>query len=240
MEQIRRELLESISEDNLRRRDRRNNTILLALGSPIVAVLLYAAINAVDVIPFMWGELAVIVMIGLLYNYAIKKHSIDLRLGLIYTSSGILVSLPLQTLGILTSGLVAPYIPFPFETSAYFVLLMMPAGVFVLVAFKISEPIGLRVAKSQWHMMHPDSAEINEEYLNRNALFLAEKRWTNSYFYLFLFLFVEGLPAIILNDSPFILLDTIFVVGFLSVLIWRAYHILKRGKYVFLCDSSKT
>jgi len=225
MEQIRENQIESASEDNLRKQDNRNNAILGVVGVLMVVISLYATLTGDDLLPTMWLELSIVVTLGLLYNWAIRKHRIDLRLGCVYTAVGVLISFTLLTIGLFASLVVVVYIPFSFEETFPSIFALLPFGISILVVYKVSEGIGLRVARKQWLVIDRESSFD----CHPRMLYLAEKKWTNFWFYVFLYMFIEFFPVLLQTLPPRALFDIVILGGGFIVYFGRACYILKKG-----------
>ena len=228
MERIRRQLMGLVDEGELRRRDRRNNAILVAFGLPILVVSVTASLAATEWLPEMWSELTVIAILGILYNWAIRKQSIDLRLGLVYTGVGVLLSFPVLLVGLIGSVLTAVYVPVP-EHSLLDALEFLPFGLAALAVLKLAEPTGMRVATKQWQSIRRQDLEPEGGPTNPSAVYLGDKKWTDSWFYLFFFAAVELVPMLLLHEVSLSTLATAaLALGALIVYSGRAYYILRR------------
>ncbi len=234
MEEFRERLSLSVDRSQLQRMDRRSNSILAAFGLSMFLTSVLALITGSNLLPEMWGELIVVAVIGLLYHSAIRKQSVDLRLGLVYTAVGILISLPILIVGTLLSlsmfvSLVPP------EESILYLLSYAPLGLSVLATFKLAEPAGARSARNHWQSLRLEDAPGEVEDLDHRAMYLVQNKWTNSWFYLFLFVVVELLPVLLFAESSLrITVDVILVLGFFLAFLYRAYHILRREQKLLI------
>jgi hypothetical protein len=85
-------------ENPLEKCDRRNYTILAAVGILLIIISVLGLLSGNGLLPTMWGEISIILVLGVLYNWAIRKKRVDLRLGLIYSTVGIPVSFVVFTI----------------------------------------------------------------------------------------------------------------------------------------------
>lgn len=215
--------------ETLRAIDRRNNIIL---GASIISMLSITLVGvSTELLPTLWGEMSIVIVIGLIYNWGKQKQRIDLRLGCVYSAVGIFVSFVLVVVGLLGMILVVAYLPFLIEIEGFLRHLpLVPFVLSTLIAYKIAEPLGIRVAKKQWLRIDQKVTILEEDYPNPATLYLVEKKWTKFDFYLLLIFIVELLPLFLryLNSST--LFITIILVGFFIYLLGRAYFIQKESE----------
>jgi hypothetical protein len=228
MERIRKELLEFVDRARLVRRDRRNSIILLAFGLPMFVASLYAFLTASNLVPQMWSELPVVVVLGLLYNLAVRKESIDLRLGIVYTAVGILLSFPVLLVGFFGCALTAVTFPF-LEDTIWSPLRLLPFFLAALIVFRFVGSMGKKVAENQWRSVLRTELESEQEDADPRAIYLGEAEWTDSWFYVFLFFTVELVPLLLQHEASFrFLIDSLLAIGALTFFLGRGYYILRR------------
>lgn len=234
MERVRERVSQFIDRSQLRRVDRRNKAILAGFGLPMFVISIYAQLSGSNLFPELWVELIIITVLGLLYRWAIQKQSLDLRLGLVYTAVGILVSLPLLIVGTLLSLLMFVYLVPP-ENSILYLLSYVPLGLSVLAVFRFAEPAGARAAQNQWRSVRLLDTHAEDEDLDRRVLYLVQDKWTNRWLYLFLFMVVEILPVLVLAESSLVItVEAILILGIFAFYVYRSFHILKRVQKVLV------
>ncbi len=142
------------------------------------------------------------------------------------------MSFVLITIGFLGTILVVASFPFLVENSNSSLLALIPAGIAILVTYRVSEPIGLKVAKNQRLRIDQEFSKHGYDPLNLGILYLPAKKWTNSSFYLFLYMIIESLP-IVLRTATYqnFLSIAILVVLFIALLV-NAYFIQNRSKKI--------
>jgi hypothetical protein len=215
----------STNEENLRDMDRRNNTILGTSGAVMITISLIGVFTGL--LPILWGEISIVIVLGALYNWSKRRQRIDLRLGCVYTAVGILVSFTLMTIGIIGSLLVYSNFPFLMEGSTSQILIYPPIFVSFFIAYKITSPIGQSIAKKQWLRIDKGLTNQNYDPLNLGKFYLVEKKWTNFWFYLFLFVIVELFPIVFQNGFTMNPMFIFLYIGGLILTMFWAYHILK-------------
>ena len=219
----------SVNNEALNVIDRRNNIVL---GASVISMLSVTLVGIfTGLLPTLWGEMSIVIVLGLIHNWGKRKRRIDLRLGCVYTAVGILVSFVLIIIGLLGLFLVVSYFPFLIEIEGFLKYLpLVPFVLSALIAYKITEPLGLRVAKRQWLRIDQKVTILEEDYSNPVTLYLVEKKWTKFEFYIFLIVIVELLPLFLRYPNPQTLFSIIILVGLFIYSLGRAYFIQKESK----------
>lgn len=221
------------NENPLKQSDRRNNTILLVVGILLFVISLYGSLSGTDYLPTMWGELLVIIVLGLFYQWAIRRHRVDLRLGLVYSAVGIVVSFILLTIGLLLSIMIMGLLPF-LEGSNFSFLALIPFGLCVLLLHKYLHRISLKAAEKQWTRMNEESMFYATLPLQSSSLYLAGNKWTDLGFYIFLYMIIELLPIVLGTVDLATSFTAILLVLLFMIQTYSIYKTQKKSKSDFI------
>lgn len=222
-------------ENPLERCDRRNNTILALVGIPLFIISLLGSLSRIDPLPTMWGEFSVILVLVFLYNWAIRKKRVDLRLGLVYSAVGIVVSFVILLIGLVLSVLMINALPFLADSNFSF-LALIPFGLCVLLLHQYLHRVSLMVTMKQWTRMSEEFMSITTLPLKPAVLYLAEKKWTGLSFYVFIFVFIELLPIFLRTAGPAGLGFSIFLLVLFVIELYRIFKNQKESLIHFIVN----
>ena len=119
-----------------------------------------------------------------------------MRLGLIYSAVGIIVSFVVLTIGLLLSILFLVFMPF-LEDSKFSFLTLIPFGLCLLVLHRYLHRISMKITEEQWAKMNEEMMLNTSLPLEAGSLYLAGNKWTDLWFYVTLYVTIELLPIIL-------------------------------------------
>jgi hypothetical protein len=228
MERVRSEILQSIDSHRLHRLDLKVRMLIATIGAVLFAVSIVGTWIMPGALPGLWSELGLVIAVGLVYELAVRRAAVDLRLGSVYTGLGILTSLPLLILGALCSLYVYNFME-PIGVPEFWSFLVFGGSFFGSVY--LAEAVGKTGAKRVWRATQADTSIGEKDAIYRNAFYLVKHNWTNSWFYAWAFLLVEFTPVMI-RYLPASLWYVALIVGGMAILLFRAWYILDREQRV--------
>jgi len=230
---------EYLEENPLKRIDRRNYTILAIFGIPMMVSSLYSSLSETGLLPAMWGELAIVVILGFLYYRGVKQNRADYRLGAVYTAVGIVLSFIIISVGILVSLLIVENFPFLLG-SGLDPVYWLPVGSCVLVIYRYVHRISREVSMKQRREMNKELRAHGYEPFDNKALFLVDKKWTSFVLYLFLFVVIELIPIVLPILTPSSLRSLILIVFIFIIFLGCACNTMRESNSGFITKKEES
>lgn len=224
MERVRSDLIEYVDSKKLEQSDRQIGLLIVAVCFALLLVSIVGTWVTPGLLPGLWSELAVPATIGLAYAMAIRRDSIDLRLGVTYIGCGVLISLPLMICGTALALLVYVFMESIGGHDSWGFIIF--AGFFVGSMY-LGESAGRRGASKLWRSLVGTSEIERDHILYRSAFYLVENKWADSWFFGWIFLSVEFIPTLVRYASTSYLYIGLIAGGMIVWLV-RAWHILRR------------